>query len=138
MLDRLKFAKLPRFQLGPMLSEIAKHLFTAADGETYAVGRFLGIVLLFFGLVAPSVGAIYICFIDPPTWEDLERFLGVVGPYLGLLSASVVGLITLTNQTEPKPPTASVTTRTGATTTTVATDPAPTAPAADPAPRIEA
>lgn len=121
------------------LETVAKHIFTASDGDTYAVGRVLGIVMLAFGLLAPTAGAIYLCFTDPPTWEDFDRLLQGMGFYLGLVAAAVVALITLTAPTEPKPPTASVTRTTDGDrmleTRVDATDPAP-AVVDDPAPRV--
>ena len=131
----LKLTGIAGFDWRAMLETVAKHMFTAADGETYAIGRLLGVVLFAFGLLAPTAGVIYFLFAAPPTWAEFMALLDKAGVYLGLLVASVVGLITLTNPTEPKPATAQVTTTDGNTTVTASTDPAP--PVQDePAPRV--
>lgn len=81
-----------------LLAHVAKHLFTAADGETYAIGRLLGVVLLFWGLAAPSGIAVYLLvWGDPkPTLDDWIGFVGSMNLYLPALAGSVVALITLT------------------------------------------
>lgn len=88
-----------------LVRHVAKHMFTAADGETYAVGRLLGVVLLLFGLAAPSAVAVYHAGThkDVPM-EEWVSFINAMVLYIPALSGSVVGLITLTNNTEPKPP----------------------------------
>jgi hypothetical protein len=75
---------------------ILKHWLTSADGETYAVGRGLGLMLFGFGLAAPTVG-----FIMWPD-KDLPDFLTSMVAYIPALSGSVAMLIGLTNHTEPK------------------------------------
>lgn len=88
-----------------LIAHVSKHLFTSADGETYAIGRVLGVLLLLWGLAAPSAGCIWMLVKGQiTTAQDLIDFIGAMNLYLPALAASVVGLITLTNPTEPKPP----------------------------------
>lgn len=87
-----------------LAAHIAKHLFTAADGETYAIGRFLGVVLMFWGLLAPSAVAVYLLITQKPTLAEWIDFIAAMNLYIPAIVASVIGLITLTNPTEPKPP----------------------------------
>lgn len=81
-----------------LLAHVAKHLFTAADGETYAIGRLLGVVLLGWGLFGPTALAIYLAGwgAPRPTFADWIAYLGAMNFYVPALVASVVGLITLT------------------------------------------
>lgn len=81
-----------------LLAHVAKHLFTAADGETYAIGRLLGVLLLIWGLAGPTGLAVYLLIWNEPrpSFDDWVAFINVMCLYLPALSASVVGLITLT------------------------------------------
>ena len=88
-----------------LAAHVAKHLFTSADGETYAIGRVLGVLLLFWGLGAPSAGCVWMLYKGQiTTAQDLIDFIAAMNLYVPALIASVIGLITLTNPTEPKPP----------------------------------
>lgn len=88
-----------------LAAHVSKHLFTSADGETYAIGRVLGVLLMFWGLGAPTAACVWMMIRGQITtvaeWVD---FIGAMNLYVPALVASVVGLITLTNPTEPKPP----------------------------------
>lgn len=79
-----------------MIRRIFMDYMTAVDGETFAIGRGLGLILFGFGLAAPTVGFIW--------WpeKDLPAFLTAMVAYIPALCAGVVGLIGLTNHTEPR------------------------------------
>ncbi len=86
-----------------LVRRVARHMFTAADGETYAVGRLLGVVLLVFGLIAPSAVAVYHASThDKVPMDEWISFINAMVLYIPALSGSVVGLITLTSSTEPR------------------------------------
>jgi len=87
-----------------VLREVAKHMFTAADGETYAVGRLLGVILLVFGILAPSAVVVHMSWNRTITMDEWVQFINSMVLYIPALAGSTVGLITLTNPTEPKPP----------------------------------
>lgn len=87
-----------------LLREVAKHMFTAADGETYAVGRLLGVLLLVFGILAPSAVVVHMSWGKDLTMDEWVQFLNSMVLYIPALSGSTVGLITLTSTTEPRPP----------------------------------
>lgn len=82
--------------LGPMIAGLAKQLFTAADGETYAIGRFLAIILMVWGLAAPTGVAVWLIVDKKPDLGEWVRFIDSMVLYLPALVAGVVGLITLT------------------------------------------
>lgn len=84
------------------LNRVIKSYLTSADGETYALGRGLGIILFIFGIVAPSGGFVIIAIQDGLTMEGLAQFLNSMVPYLPSLTAAVTLLIWGTNPTEPK------------------------------------
>lgn len=84
------------------LNKVIKSYLTSADGETYAIGRGLGIILFVFGLAAPSGGFILIAIRDGLTMDGLAVFLNVMVPYLPALVAAVTLLVWGTNPTEPK------------------------------------
>jgi hypothetical protein len=81
-----------------LLAHVAKHLFTDASGETYAIGRLLGVALIVWGLGAPTVVAVYyLVWGEPrPILGDWIAFVDAMVLYLPSLTAAVVGLITLT------------------------------------------
>lgn len=87
------------------LRVLISHYLTSDDGETYAIGRGLGLLLFLFGLMA--VVAVAVAGVVTGGWPTLivwGSFLKDVGIFTGMLVGSVVALITLTNPTEPKAP----------------------------------
>ncbi len=84
------------------INKVIKSYLTAADGETYAIGRGLGIILFIFGLTAPSLGFLIIAVRDGLTMDGLAIFLNVMVPYLPSLVGAVTLLVWGTNPTEPK------------------------------------
>jgi hypothetical protein len=83
-------------------TQVLKDYFTGPDGETYAVGRGLGVGLFLFGLFLPTVLAFYMLKTAHPSLADWCGFLAAMAAYLPALTGAVVILITLTNPTEPK------------------------------------
>ena len=86
-----------------LLSHVTKQLLTAADGETYAIGRVLGIMLMVSGLLAPTVMVLWLMYHGQMrTIEEVTEFIQTMNLYIPALTAGVVALVTLTSGTEPK------------------------------------
>ena len=84
-----------------ILQRIAHDCLTSADGETYAVGRVLGIILFAFGLSAPTAVAVFMMATQKPGMADWVSFIGAMTGYIPMLMAAVSGLIWVTDKTEP-------------------------------------
>lgn len=84
-----------------MLNRLIHDYLTAADGKTYAIGRGLGVILFFFGILAPSFGFAIIAARNGLTMEGLTQFLNAMVPYLPALTGAVALLVLGTNPTEP-------------------------------------
>lgn len=83
----------------PFLTKV----ISGADNETPAIGRVLGIALFINVLLAiPAViaAALWGRKVEPAVWFT---FLGSLGVYVPLCVAAVVGLVSGTDFTEPKP-----------------------------------
>lgn len=88
----------------PALTRVFHDYLTAADGETFAIGRGLAMAMFAAGLFLPYLVAIWaICTIHP-SLPDWAIFLGAVGVYYGALATAVMLLISGTKATEPKAP----------------------------------
>lgn len=85
-----------------MIEKMIRHYLTAADGQTYAIGRGLGLVLFAFGLIAPSVGFALVAMKQGLTMATLVEFLSAMVPYLPALTGAVALLIWGTSSTEPR------------------------------------
>lgn len=83
------------------LKKMCHHYLTSSDGETYAIGRILGIILFFFGLSAPTAVAVYMMVTARPGMADWVSFIGSMTGYIPMLMAAVSGLIWVTDKTEP-------------------------------------
>lgn len=81
------------------MNQILKDWLTAADGETYAVGRGLGISLFLFGLLAPTAVAAHTLITKQQL--DLPELLTSLAAYLPALTGAVAILIRGTSGTEP-------------------------------------
>lgn len=81
--------------------KMCHHYLTSADGETYAIGRMLGLILFFFGLGAPTAVAVYSMVTGHPGMADWVSFFGAMTGYIPMLMAAVSGLIWVTDKTEP-------------------------------------
>lgn len=75
-----------------MIQTILKHWFTSADGETYALGRALGV---FVGITLTPVPYVMLLLDKPFTLPEL-------GIYATAIAGAITILITGTNPTEPK------------------------------------
>lgn len=87
-----------------LLTRVIHDYFTSADGQTFAVGRGLGIILFIAGLGGPSCIAGYVLLTQNPPLQEWVNFLTSLGVYLPSLTGAVTILIWGTNSTEPKPP----------------------------------
>ena len=85
-------------------TKIANDLLTGPDNTTYALGRWLGMAVMFiFLILIPSVtlGVLLTQHVDWKIWQELYTAMTV---YIPSICASCIGLVTGTNSTEPKPP----------------------------------
>ena len=79
---------------------LTKHLFTTADGVTYAYGRVLGFVSLFlFGL---PIFIATVALLNSSTQVDWGAFFAGASPYVAAGFVGVTGLVWGTDKTEPK------------------------------------
>lgn len=84
-----------------LIAKVIKDCLTTADGESYAIGRVLGVLLFGFGLGAPTAIAIYLMVTRNPGMADWVSFIGAMTGYIPMLIGAVSGLIWVTNRTEP-------------------------------------
>jgi len=77
-----------------LLKRVISHLFTAADGETFAAGRVSAALFCVVGLAIPPAMLVY----------GHEISLQELALYVPALAGAITLLITGTNPTEPKPP----------------------------------
>jgi hypothetical protein len=85
--------------------KLANDWLTGLDGETYAIGRGLGL-LLFVVAVAIAVGiTFYAASTAKPSLSEWGAFLTGLGAYFVTVSGGVLAMISGTNMTEPKTPT---------------------------------
>lgn len=102
---RLRFEPIRGDAFKGLLAHVAKHLFTAADGETYAIGRLLGVVVLLWGLGAPTCACLWMMIKGQITtvaeWID---FINAMNLYVPAIVGVVIALVTLTKNTEPEVP----------------------------------
>lgn len=75
-----------------MIKEIVKHWFTASDGETYALGRALGV---FVGMTCAPLPYAMLAY-----GKDVS--LAELAVYVPAVAGAITLLITGTNPTEPK------------------------------------
>jgi hypothetical protein len=89
------------------LLKLANDWLTGLDGETYAIGRGLGL-LLFVVAVSIAVGVtVYAATTAKPSLSEWGAFLTGLGAYFVTVSGGVLAMISGTNMTEPKTPTES-------------------------------
>lgn len=86
-----------------LVALITKHVLTSADGETYAIGRVLGVLLMLWGLAAPTAACGWMMYRGQiNTVAEWIDFIGAMNLYIPALVAGVVALVTLTSSTEPR------------------------------------
>ncbi len=87
------------------ISNFIREILSGTDNQTPAIGRVLGLVVfvnLLLILPAIVVGAMVARHVDPKDWFGL--FQALQG-YVPIVVIAVVGLVSGTAFTEPKPPT---------------------------------
>ena len=77
-----------------MIRKILSDLFTGPDGQTFAIGRVYSAPLLASGLATPLI----------MLWKGQQVDLSALGVMYGGLGVAVMGMVTGTNNTEPKAP----------------------------------
>ena len=87
-----------------LIAKVIHDCLTGPDGETYAIGRVGAALLIFVGLLGPSILAGILLFTVEPTLEQWNGFLNALTAYLPALIAGVTALVRLTNATEPTAP----------------------------------
>lgn len=75
---------------------------TGLDGQTFAIGRGMGLVLFLVGVLLPVAIAIFAGITQHPSLPDWGVFLGACAAYWAGLAGAVWGLIRGTNSTEPE------------------------------------
>lgn len=88
---------------GP-IKHLIMDLVTGPDGETYAIGRILGLILFFFGLAMPTGMAIHMMMTQTPPLSEWVSFISSLAVYIPALMGGVVLLIAGSNFTEPMDP----------------------------------
>lgn len=96
-------------------SRILRDWLTGLDGETFALGKGLGIVMFVVGLVLAVGVTIYAAITAKSSLGEWGAYLTGLGAYLVTVSAGAWALIRGTNANEPPAPTTVTTTTTGAT-----------------------
>jgi len=84
-------------------AQVLHDYLTGIDGSTYAIGRGMGLVLFFVGILLPIGIAIFCAITLHPTLTEWCAFLGAVAAYWTGLGAAVWTLVRGTNATEPTP-----------------------------------
>jgi hypothetical protein len=109
------------------LLKMANDWLTGLDGETYAIGRGLGLIL-FAVAIGLAVGVtVYAGITSKPSLSEWGAFLIGLGGYFVTVGGAVLAMVSGTHMTEPKSSTAQTTTVTAdvpggtATTTTETT-----------------
>lgn len=85
-----------------IIARVAHDYMTGADGETFAIGRGLGIVLFVSGLIFPIGVGIYSAIMLKPALSEWAGYLAALAAYWAGLAAAASALIWATNSTEPK------------------------------------
>ena len=77
---------------------------TGPDGETFAIGRALGVALFLGASPLPVLIGVWEALTHHPNLADWGGYLAPAAAYYAAIAAAVAGLIQLTNWSEPKAP----------------------------------
>ena len=78
--------------------------FTGIDGETFAIGRGLGIIMFAFGLLTGTGVTIFVAVTKHPTAPEWGSYYAGLGAFVLSVAAAAWAMIRGTNMTEPSPP----------------------------------
>lgn len=78
-------------------------ILTGPNNETLAIGRALGVILFICALMVLPAFLLGLAWRQKTDFLAIMGLLPTIGSYIGLVVASITGLIRLTNATEPKP-----------------------------------
>lgn len=85
------------------MNSFLTRLMSGSDNQTPAIGRYLGALLFLCFLWALPTAVVVALWLQKVDWEIWEKLFTALTLYVPAIVASVIGLITLTHQTEPKP-----------------------------------
>ena len=90
------------------LIKLANDWLTGLDGETYAIGRGLGLILFAVALGLAVGITVFAGWTSKPSLAEWGGFLAGLGTFLVTVSGGATALIFGTHSTEPKTPTGDV------------------------------
>lgn len=86
------------------LIKLANDWLTGLDGETYAIGRGLGLILFAVALGLAVGITVFAGWTSKPSLAEWGGFLAGLGTFLVTVSGGATALIFGTHSTEPKTP----------------------------------
>ena len=86
------------------LIKLANDWLTGLDGETYAIGRGLGLILFAVALGLAVGVTVFAGWTSKPSLAEWGGFLAGLGTFLVTVSGGATALIFGTHTTEPKTP----------------------------------
>ena len=87
----------------PAISRVFHDYLTGEDGQTFAIGRGMGMMMFLAILLLPLGVAVYAALTSKPTLPDWGVYLVSVGGFYATGGAGVMALISGTKVTEPQP-----------------------------------
>lgn len=90
------------------LIKLANDWLTGLDGETYAIGRGLGLILFAVALGLAVGITVFAGWTSKPSLAEWGGFLAGLGTFLVTVSGGATALIFGTHSTEPQTPTGDV------------------------------
>jgi hypothetical protein len=84
------------------MNNFLRQLMSGADNQTPAIGRYLGAMLFVLFLWALPTVVVLALWLQKVEWDTWDKLFSALTLYVPAITASAVGLITLTHNTEPK------------------------------------
>jgi hypothetical protein len=78
--------------------------FTGIDGETFAIGRGLGIILFAFGILTGAGVTIFVAVTKYPNAPEWGSYFAGLGAFVLAIAGAAWAMIRGTNMTEPSSP----------------------------------